>query len=103
MIINFSLWQTDTLGAFGTQSYTIPASGSTAASVIGLRTLTNPTIDTLSFFGNLMSGLPQIPMFEFTLATIVVIGALYYFISERGRLKTEAVAADAATGEATIA
>lgn len=103
MIINFSLWQSDIFGALGTQSWTIPASGDTAATVIGLRTQTNPTIDTLSFGGSFMSGLPQVPLFEFTLATIVVIGAIYYLISERGRLATETVAADAATGEATIA
>ncbi len=38
MIINFALWQTDAFGALGTQSWTIPASGNTAAQVIGLRT-----------------------------------------------------------------
>jgi len=102
MIINFSLWQTDAFGALGTQSWTIPASGSTAAQVIGLRTQTNPTIDTLSFGGNVMSGLPQVPMFEFTLATIVVLGALYYLAVERRRLPDEVVVADAATHEVTI-
>ncbi len=103
MIINFSLWQSDAFGAFGTQSYTIPASGTTAAQVIGLRTLTNPTIDTLSFLGNVMSGLPQIPLFEFTLGTILVTGAIYYIATERRRLLEETVALDEATGEATIA
>ena len=103
MIVNFALWQSDAFGALGTQSWTIPASGSTAAQVIGLRTQTNPTIDTLSFLGNVMSGLPQIPLFEFTLATILVTGGLYYLATERRRLPEETIAADEVTGEATIA
>ncbi len=102
MILNFALWQSDIFGALGTQSWTIPASGSTAAQTIGLRTQTNPTIDTLSFLGNSMSGLPQIPLFEFTLVTILVTGAIFYVASERRRLATETGSADAATGEVAI-
>ena len=49
-----------------------------------------------------MSGLPQIPLFEFTLATIVVMGAIFYFLTERGRLAAETIAADVATGEAIV-
>ena len=102
MIINFALWQSDAFGALGTQSWTIPASGTTAAQVIGLRTQTNPTIDTLSFLGNVMSGLPQIPLFEFTLGLILVTGVVFYLATERRRLTSDAITADEATGEATI-
>ncbi len=103
MILNFSLWQSDIFGALGNQSWTIPASGSTAAQVIGLRTQTNPTIDTLSFLGTPMTGLPQIPIFEFTLALILITGAIFYLVVERRRVAAESVAADEATGETVIA
>ncbi|HYM84533.1 MAG TPA: hypothetical protein VEY67_10315, partial [Candidatus Dormibacteraeota bacterium] len=65
--------------------------------------LTNPLLNTLSFGGQVQAGLPGIPLFEFTLLTILVTGGIYYAVSERRRLEVETVVADEATGEATIA
>jgi urea carboxylase system permease len=103
MIINFALWNNPTFGPFGSMTYTIPASGSTAAQTINLRDLTNPLLNTLSFGGTVQSGLPAIPLFEFTLATILVTGFVYYLATERRRLPEETIVADEITGEATIA
>jgi amino acid transporter len=102
MIINFALWNSSIFGAFGSMTYTIPGTGGAADTVINLRDLTNPMLNTLSFGGQVQAGLPGIPLFEFTLATILVIGGIYYAVTERGRLATESVAVDAATGEAII-
>jgi amino acid transporter len=102
MIINFSLWNSDMFGAFGSMTYTIPGTGGAADTVINLRDLTNPLLNTLSFGGQIQSGLPGIPLFEFTLAVILVIGGIYYLVTERGRLSVEPVAADEATGEVVI-
>lgn len=102
MLVNFSIWQSDIFGALGTQTWTIPASSTAAAQVINLRDQTNPLLNTLSFGGQVQSGWPGIPIFEFTVLVIVVIGAIYYFVSERGRIEVEQVVADVATGEATI-
>ncbi len=49
-----------------------------------------------------MTGAPQIPIFEATLVLILVVGAIFYFTTERRRVAAEAIAADEATGEATI-
>ncbi|HEX9043459.1 MAG TPA: amino acid permease [Candidatus Limnocylindrales bacterium] len=103
MIVNFAMWQTNIFGSLGSMSYTIPASGSTAASTVGLRDITNPLLNTLSFGGQVQTGLPGIPLFEFTLLTILVTGAIYYWATERRRLRAETTVADEATGEATIA
>ncbi|MBF6604111.1 MAG: amino acid permease [Chloroflexi bacterium] len=100
MLLNFSLWQTDLFGSLGTQTWTIPASGSTAAAVINLRDQTNPLLSTLSFGGTVQGGLPGIPLFEFTIALIVIVGAIYYFATGQGR-KVD-VEADTATGETAI-
>ncbi|MHB8459922.1 MAG: APC family permease, partial [Candidatus Limnocylindrales bacterium] len=100
MLLNFSLWQTDLFGSLGTQTWTIPASGSTAAAVINLRDQTNPLLSTLSFGGTVQSGLPGIPLFEFTIALIVIVGAIYYVATGQGR-KVD-VEADSATGEMAI-
>ena len=103
MIINFAIWNSSMFGAFGTMSYTIPASGSTPAAVWNFRDLTNPLLNTLTFLGGkTVSWLPPIPLFEFTLGLIVVVGGLYYLVAGRGRLDVEPAMADAATGEATI-
>ena len=103
MIINFAIWNSSIFGAFGSMSYTIPASGSTPAAVWNFRDLTNPLLNTLTFLGgHTVSWLPPIPLFEFTLGLIVVVGGLYYLVAGRGRLESEQVTADAATGEATI-
>jgi amino acid transporter len=103
MIINFAIWNSSMFGALGTMSYTIPASGSTPAAVWNLRDLTNPLLNTLTFLGGkTVSWLPPIPLFEFTLGLIVVVGGIYYLVAGRGRLDVEPVMADATTGEATI-
>ena len=102
MIINFSLWNSSAFGALGSMTYTIPGTGGAADTAINLRDLTNPMLNTLSFGGQVQSGLPGIPLFEFTLAVILVTGGLYYFLTERGRLAGETVVADTATGEAVI-
>jgi amino acid transporter len=104
MIINFAIWNSSIFGALGQMSYTIPAAGSTAASTWNFRDLTNPLLNTLTFLGGkTVSWFPPIPLFEFTLGLIVVVGAIYYFVSGRGRLDAEAAEADAATGEVSIA
>ncbi|HYL40017.1 MAG TPA: hypothetical protein VET90_01800, partial [Candidatus Binatus sp.] len=102
-VVNFALWTSPLFGDFGTQTYTIPATSTAAASVINLRDLVNPPINQLSFLGgNVMSSLPAIPLFEVTLGLIVVVGAVYYLVTERGHLATEGVTADEATGEAIL-
>lgn len=103
MIINFAIWNSSMFGAFGSMSYTIPASGTTPASVWNFRDLTNPLLNSLTFLGGkTVSWLPPIPLFEFTLGLIVIVGGIYYLVAGRGRLETVPVQADAATGEATI-
>jgi amino acid transporter len=103
MIVNFSLWNWSAFGALGSMTYAIPGSGGAADTVINLRDLTNPLLNTLSFGGQVQTGLPGVPLFEFTLAVILVTGGIYYAFSERGRLASETVEADAATGEVAIA
>lgn len=86
MLINFALWQDESLfGAFGGEG----------------RGFTNPGFG-LFFtpFGKTIEGLPNWPMFEVIVATILLFGALYYATSVRGRAAD--VEADAATGEAII-
>jgi urea carboxylase system permease len=84
MLVNFALWQNDAFGDFGT----------------AIRVNSNPTIDTLSFLGQPMTGLPAWPIFEVTVGLILIFGAIYYAIAERGRVASPA--ADVATGEAAI-
>ncbi len=86
MIVNFSLWHLDAFGDWGN----------------GLRDLTNPTINTLTFLGNPLDGLPAWPIFETFLGIVLVVGILWYVVAERGKIETEAIPADIATGEATI-
>ena len=86
MLINFALWQDESLfGAFGGEG----------------RGLTNPGFG-LFFtpFGQAIEGLPNWPMFEVIVATILAFGALYYVLEVRGRAAD--VEADTATGEAVI-
>jgi urea carboxylase system permease len=87
MIVNFSIWHADAFGDWGN----------------GLRDLTNPTINTLTFLGSdALSYLPAIPIFEAFLGLVLIVGALYYLIAERGKIQVETVEADVATGEAVI-
>jgi amino acid transporter len=86
MIVNIGLWVAPNLfGDFGTD----------------LRALSNPFINTfLSWGGEVLSGLPAIPVFETLVGLVLIVGAAYYLVAQRGR--AEAVEADIATGEATI-
>ena len=98
MLINFSLFRSDAFGTFGTATYNL-ADGTPFA----LRDLTNPFINEyVSIGGKLLSGLPAIPIFEAILLLVVVVGAIYYVVAERGTLAAQPVDPDAATGEATI-
>jgi amino acid transporter len=87
MIINIGLWTDPMFGAFGDT----------------LReTWSNPFIDTfLTFGGEPIPGLPHWPVFETLVGTIVLVGAVYYLVAQRGR--EDRVEADVATGEAMIA
>jgi urea carboxylase system permease len=85
MVLNFALWHHDAFGDWGN----------------ALRDLTNPTINTLTFLGSdALSSLPAIPIYETFLGIVLVGGAIYYAVAQRGR--ADAVAADVATGEAMI-
>jgi amino acid transporter len=85
MIINIGLWVSPVFGDFGTD----------------LRALSNPFINTfLSWGGEVLEGLPAIPVFETLVGLVIVVGAIYYVLTQRGR--EDAVEADQATGEATI-
>jgi urea carboxylase system permease len=87
MIINIALW-TDP-GLFGVYGNDLR------------NTWSNPFINTfLKVGGNLMSGLPSWPIFETVVGIVLIIGALYYLVAQRG--KAETVAVDPATGEALI-
>ena len=87
MIINIGIWQdTGLFGNFGGDG----------------RGFTNPGISAfLTPFGNKIEGLPAWPTFETIVATILILGAIYYAIEVRGRAHD--VEADVATGEAMIA
>jgi urea carboxylase system permease len=86
MIVNFALWKDSRLfGNFGSQ----------------LRDSTNPSLNTVTSGGNPISWLPDIPFFEATVLLILVVGAIYYLVTQ-ARREPELVAGDAATGEAVI-
>jgi amino acid transporter len=87
MIINIGLWTDPMFGAFGNT----------------LReTWSNPFIDTfLTFGGEPIAGLPHWPVFETLVGAIVLVGAVYYLVAQRGR--EDRIDADVATGEALIA
>ena len=87
MLINFSLWQDTALfGDFGGDG----------------RGFTNPGFGIFfTPFGNTIENLPNWPMFEVIVATILITGSLYYAVSVRGRAH-DIESADAVTGEALI-
>ncbi len=89
MIVNIGLWQSSMFGDFGNE----------------LRaTWSNPFINTfLQIGGQKLDGLPAIPVFEALVGLVFVIGLVYYFAAERGRISREKIEADTATGEALIA
>jgi urea carboxylase system permease len=86
MLLNIAIWKDSGLfGNFGGDG----------------RAITNPTIDTFfKPFGREIAGLPAWPVFETLVLTLVVLGAIYYAVSVRGRAAD--VEGDLATGEATI-
>jgi amino acid transporter len=85
MVINIALWVSPIFGDFGTD----------------LRALSNPFINTfVSWGGVLLGGLPAIPVFETLVGLVLIVGAIYYVLTQRGREAD--VEADTATGEATI-
>ncbi len=86
MIVNIGLWVAPNLfGDFGTD----------------LRALSNPFINTfLTWGGEVLSGLPAIPVFEALVGLVVIVGAIYFLLAQQGR--EDKVEADAATGEAVI-
>jgi urea carboxylase system permease len=85
MIVNFALWHADVFGDWGN----------------GLRDLTNPTINTLTFLGSSpLTSLPAIPIYETFLGIVLLGGLIYYLLAQRGH--ADAVEADVATGEAVI-
>jgi len=94
MVVNIGIWtDTNLFGDFGND----------------LRnTWSNPFINTFLSFGknadgsaNVLSGLPAWPVFETLVGLVIVVGAIYYLVAQRGR--EDAVAPDVATGEAVIA
>jgi amino acid transporter len=89
MIINIGLWESPIFGDFGSSLRS---------------TWSNPTINTfLQWNGETLSGLPAIPVFEFFVGIVLVVGLLYYFATgQRGKEDVAAMPADAATGEAVI-
>ena len=86
MVVNIGIWQDPMFGSFGTD----------------LRNIwSNPFIDTfLKFNGQILEWLPSIPVFEALVGSIIVIGAIYYVVAQRGR--EDRVEPDVATGEAVI-
>jgi urea carboxylase system permease len=85
MTINFALWKDPKLfGNFGGD----------------LRDFTNPSLTLITSGGKTISWLPDIPFYEGTVLLILVVGAVYYLLAQRGR--ADAVEADLATGEALI-
>jgi amino acid transporter len=87
MLLNIAVWQDPNLfGDFGGAG----------------RGATNPTIDTfIKPFGNEIAGMPSLPIFEALVLTLIVLGAIYYAVSVRGRAH-DVESADQITGEAVI-
>jgi amino acid transporter len=89
MVINIALW-TDP-GLFGVYGNDLR------------NTWSNPFINTfIKFNGQLQDQLPAWPIFEVTVGAVLIIGALYYLVAQRGKLDQVQVVADEATGEAII-
>jgi urea carboxylase system permease len=86
MLLNIAIWKDPGLfGDFGGDG----------------RAITNPTIDGfIKPFGNAIAGMPSWPIFETLVIAILLLGAIYYAVSVRGRAAD--VEVDLVTGEATI-
>lgn len=87
MIVNIALWNDPGLfGVFGGEG----------------RLYWNPFINSfLQWFGQPLEGLPAWPLYETIVGTLLILGALYYLVSVRGR-RHDVESADEITGEATI-
>jgi len=93
MVLNIGLWTNPLFGDYGND----------------LRnTWSNPFINTFLSLGktadgkpNILSGLPEIPIFETLVAVVVIAGAIYY-IASRQTAREDVVEIDPATGEAMI-
>jgi amino acid transporter len=90
MVINIGLWEWEGFGDYGNE----------------LRSIwSNPPINTfLQWNGEVLSDLPAVPVFEFFVGSVLVIGVLYYLLS--GQRRKEDIAqleADTTTGETVIA
>jgi len=89
MVVNIAIWTDPAIfGVFGND----------------LRnTWSNPFINTfIKIGGTLQDGLPAWPIFETTVGAVILVGALYYIVAQRGKLDAMQLEADAATGEAVI-
>jgi amino acid transporter len=89
MVINIAIWTDPAIfGVFGND----------------LRnTWSNPFINTfIKIGGTVQEQLPAWPIFETTVGTVLLVGALYYLVAQRGKLDKIQVEADQATGEAII-
>jgi amino acid transporter len=89
MIINIAIWTDPSLfGVFGND----------------LRnTWSNPFINTfIKIGGEVQEGLPPWPIFETLVGIVVLVGAIYYVVAQRGKLDAVQVQADTATGETVI-
>jgi amino acid transporter len=88
MVINIGIWEASFFGQFGTD----------------LRnTWSNPFINTfLKVNGQVLDGLPAIPVFEALVGVVVLFGIVYYVVTRQGS-REDAVEADIVTGEAVIA
>jgi amino acid transporter len=66
-------------------------------------TWSNPFINTfIKIGGEVQEQLPAWPIFETTVGTVLLVGALYYVVAQRGKLDQVQVEADAVTGEGVI-
>jgi amino acid transporter len=90
MIINIGIWESPIFGDFGNSLRS---------------TWSNPTINTfLQWNGETLSGLPAIPVFEFFVGLVLIVGLVYFFATgQRAKEDTQLLEADAATGETAIA
>jgi hypothetical protein len=57
------------------------------------RPASNPNVGSLPNFPGFLSGLGWIPVFEATLGVVVIVGAIYYLVAQRGRTDRIAKAA----------
>ena len=88
MIINIALWASPQLfGDFGSDG----------------RNLWNPLINGLfTFNGQALDMLPAWPLYETMVGLLLVLGALYYLVSVRGRAHDVESAADVTAADAVI-